>query len=215
MRGTVTGIGVLDKAMAIVDAVEFQPMTASEVAQKLGVNLSTTHRLAMALVEHGLLARDGENRFHAGPRFDTNRLALAARPILAELRDQTAESAQLWIRRGDVRVCQESADATQELRVTLPVGWVLPLAEGGSAGRILSGESTQQEDDGTDPGWIESISQRTVGLASVSAPVRVGEEIVAAICLVAPLPRVTSTPGEQWGKFVAAAADELAALLSR
>lgn len=212
MGVTVTGVGVLDKSMSIVDAVELAPMTASEIAQKLGVNLSTTHRLAMALVEHGLLSRDRDARFSPGIRFDSSRLAVASRPILARLRDRTSETAQLWARRGSSRVCIESAEAPHELRVTLPSGWVLPLAEGGSAGRVLSGEPTRDSGEAS-AGWIESVSQRTVGIASVSAPVHVGDEVLAAICLVAPLPRVASSPGEQWGALVSAAADELAAVL--
>ncbi len=205
---------MLDKSMSIVDAVEFAPMTVSEIAAKLDTNLSTTHRLAMALVAHGLLSRDADGRFSAGIRFDSSRLAVASRPVLARLRDLTSETVQVWARRGDSRVCIESAEAPHELRVSLPSGWVLPLSEGGSAGRVLMGEPVQGAGDAS-PGWIESVSQRTVGLGSVSAPVRVGDEIVAALCLVAPLPRVASTPGQQWGELVAVAADELAALVGR
>lgn len=200
--------------MAIVDAVEFAPKTATEIAQLLEINLSTAHRLAIALSRHGLLSRDDDGRFGIGLRFDMSSIARASRPLLAQLRDETSETAQLWVRRGDTRVCLESADATQELRVTLPPGWMLPIDEGGSAAHILAGEPTLRP-DGTDPGWIEAISERTLGLTSVSAPVHVRGELVAAVCLGMPLPRVESSPGEQWGHLVVAAANELATRLSR
>lgn len=189
-------------------------MTASEIAQKLNSSLSTTHRLAMALVAHGLLSRSHDGRFAPGIRFDSSRLAIAARPALARLRDATSETAQLWARRGDSRVCVEIAEALHELRVFLPSGWLLPLSEGGSAGRVLRGEPTQRA-AATSTGWIESVSQRTVGLGSVSAPVRVGDEIVATVGIVAPLPRIATTPGEQWGDLVVETADELGTLLSQ
>jgi DNA-binding IclR family transcriptional regulator len=211
---TVTGVGVLDKAMSIVDAVEFHPMTATDLAQLLKMNLSTTHRLATALTQHGLVSRGDDGRYGPGVRFDMSNIAWASRPLLTQLRDETSETAQLWVRRGDSRLCLESVDAAQELRVTLPAGWMLPLSDGGSAASVLLNESTQRE-DGTDPGWIEAVSQRTVGLSSVSAPVRVGDKVVAAVCLGVPLPRVQTSPGQQWGDRVVAIANELAQRLSR
>jgi DNA-binding IclR family transcriptional regulator len=199
--------------MSIVDAVEFRPMTATDLSELLGMNLSTTHRLATALTQHGLLARGGDGRYGPGVRFDISNIAWAARPLLTQLRDETAETAQLWVRRGDSRLCLESVDSVQELRATLPVGWMLPLSDGGSAASVLSNEPTRH--DGTDRGWVEAISQRTVGLSSVSAPVRVGNKVVAAVCLAVPLPRVQTSPGHQWGDLVVATANELAGRLSR
>ena len=195
--GRVAEVGVLDKAMAIVDIVELRAMTVSEIARRLDSNLSTTHRLASSMVTHGLLQRDESGRYSPGWRFDTSKLVLASRPFLERLRDQTTETTQLWLKRGDLRVCLASAETVHELRVTRPPGTVLPLAEGGSAARVLEGEIGTADADG--PQWIESISQRTAGISSISAPITNGDQILGAICIVVPLPRVSTTLGDQWG----------------
>jgi DNA-binding IclR family transcriptional regulator len=62
-------------------------------------------------------------------------------------------------------------------------------------------------------GWVESVSQRTVGVASVSAPVLAKGKPVAAVCVVVPLPRVSTTPGEMYGALVVEAATEIGSTL--
>lgn len=63
----------------------------------------------------------------------------AGMPVLRDLRDRTGETAQLWVRRGDERVCLLSADSQHELRAILPPGSRLPLPQG-SSGRVLAGD---------------------------------------------------------------------------
>ena len=47
-------------------------------------------------------------------------------------------------------------------------------------------------------------------MESVMAPVVMGGEPVAAVCVVAPLMRMTTSPGEAFGEPVLAAASEIA-----
>ncbi|CAM02317.1 IclR family transcriptional regulator [Saccharopolyspora erythraea NRRL 2338] len=207
-----TGVGVLDRVVAILDAVEARPMGASELARHLGLAVPTVHRLAAAMVVHGLLFRDAEGRHHVGSRFASTALAAAASPVLEELRRETGETAQVWVPRGDSRVCLACVESTSELRASLPVGTALPLSAKGSAAQALTeepGESSRR--------WFESVSVRTPGLCSVSAPVHYATEIVAAVCVAAPVSRVRAEgPGAQWGALVVAAAERLEeALLSR
>jgi DNA-binding IclR family transcriptional regulator len=205
VTGTITGVGVLDKAVALIDLVERRPMTASDLAREVGMTLSTAHRLAMALTAHGLLRRDPGGVFHVGPRFTVSSLAEIARPVLQQLRAETGETAQLWVRRGDQRVVAASADSDQELRAVLLVGSALPLSAGGSAALVLSDDGGPVHGGGP-PEWVESMSQRTPGLGSVSAPVRQHGEVVAAVCLPAPLARVQPSPGAVYGQSVVRAA---------
>ncbi|WP_460464213.1 IclR family transcriptional regulator [Arthrobacter pigmenti] len=208
MEATVTGVGVLDKGMAIINSVEFGSRSATELARELDMTLPTVHRLAAALVEHGLLRRDAEGRYSVGVRFEMSAMVVAARPLLEDLRDRTQETAQLFARRGENRLCLESVDSGHELRATLPKGRQLPFSDGGSAALVLTGKDVRQQGR-IGRGWIETVSQRTAGLGSVSAPVRLGRQVVAAICLVAPLARLETTPGEQWGDLVVDAANAL------
>jgi DNA-binding IclR family transcriptional regulator len=201
-----TGVGVLDKGMAIVDLCERKPSTGSEIARELEITVPTAHRLAAALVNHGLLQRDPDGRFFLGPRFLTSRMTEYAQPVLARLTREINETSQLWVARGDTRICSASVEADTELRVTLPVGSRLPMADGGSAAAALQNSVGPE-------GWVESISQRTLGVGSVSAPALVHETPVAAVCVIVPIPRVTTTPGQMYGDRVVSAAAEIAAVL--
>lgn len=202
-----TGVGVLDRVVAILDAVERAPMGASELARHLGLSVPTAHRLVAAMVRHGLLRRDAGGRHHIGRRFASSALAGASAPILEELRRVTGETAQLWVLRGEHRLCLVSAESEKELRAAVEVGTLLPLTAQGSAAQVLTAPP-----DSTHAGrrWVESISKRTPGLCSVSAGVRYGGEVVAAVCLAAPTSRVDAAgPGAQYGSLVVAAAEQL------
>ena len=67
---------------------------------------------------------------------------------------------------------------------------------------MLSGETSAA-------GWIESIGEREPGVASVSAPVHVDGQLVAAVSVSGPIERLTRTPGERFGPAVVEAAAAL------
>jgi DNA-binding IclR family transcriptional regulator len=200
MEGIVTGVGVLDKAVAVLDAVERGPRALPELVEATGIPRATAHRLALALVAHGLAGRDAEGRFVLGPRFTAARFAEGARPALEALRDATGESAQLYVQRGAQRLCVASVDSPHELRTSVPVGTLLPL-ERGSAGAVLRGlpEVLRR-------GWAESVAERAPGVASVSAPVRADGVVVAAVCLSGPIERTSTSPGARFAEAVVEAA---------
>ncbi|MCI2416395.1 helix-turn-helix domain-containing protein [Saccharopolyspora sp. K220] len=202
-----TGVGVLDRSVAILDCVERQPMGTSELARTLGLTVSTAHRLASALVAHGLLRRDASGCFHLGSRFATSALAEAARPVLAELCATAGESVQLWVRRADHRLCVVSVESPEELRASQPVGTLNPLPHG-SSGQVLLGE---RNPDGYD--WVESMQARAPGVGSVSAPVRLHGDTIAAVCLSAPIQRLQPSPGQRFGAQVVAAAARIQSAL--
>lgn len=201
-----TGVGVLDRAVAILDCVESRPMGASELARELGLTVSTAHRLASALVAHNLLRRDGAGAFHLGARFATGELAGTARPVLAELQAATRESVQLWVRRADQRLCLVAVDSTEELRAGLPEGSLIPLPAGSAAVVLLGGAGER--------GWAESCAARAPGVGSVSAPVRLHGQTVAAVCLSGPLHRLDPSPGSLFGARVVEAARAVEAALA-
>ena len=70
----------------------------------------------MALEAHRLLARDADGRFVLGPRIGEladalpDPLVAAAEPVLAWVRDECGESAQLYRRDGAERVCVAAAE---------------------------------------------------------------------------------------------------------
>jgi DNA-binding IclR family transcriptional regulator len=114
MRDSLSGVGVLDKAVSVLDALAKEPMALGELSPSTGLPRATAHRIAVALERHRLVGRDADSRFVLGPRLgELHRAALAgrqnlveaARPALTTLRDRTGESAQLYVRDGDERVC--------------------------------------------------------------------------------------------------------------
>lgn len=212
MERTISGVGVLDKSMAVLDAVAEAAgaSTLGDLVAATGMPKPTVHRLAGALEAHGLLRRDGEGRYLLGVRLiglgrsaaDDWPLAEAARPALEALRERTGESVQLYRRDGDNRVCVVSLESPHELRTIVPQGARLPLGVG-SAGRILDGSAAG------DP-WVASAGERAPGVASVSAPVVVGGQLVAAVGISGPLERLGDHPGDRHGEAVRLAAEAIA-----
>lgn len=210
----ISQVGVLDKAMAVIAAIEDGPASLAGLVDQTGLSRATTHRLAVALEQHGLVRRDGEGRFVLGTRLiGLGRLAAhgfplaeRAEPVLVELRDSTGESVQLYVVEGDQRRCLLAFDSPHELRTIVAPGALLPLSAG-SAGRVLSGEPTARR------GWIETVGDRQAGVASVSAPVTDGPDgpVVAALSVSGPIDRIGRSPGRRHGAAVAAAAAALSA----
>ena len=213
----VSGVGVLDKAVAVINACRAEPRSLGDLVAATGLARATAFRLAQALEVHGLLRRDSAGRFTLGlglvalGREAAGRFPLveAAGPVLAALRDRTGESVQLYLRDGDVRRCIVALDSPHELRTIVAVGAVLPLGRG-SAGRLLAG------DPPTRGGWLETVEDRESGVASVSAAVRGLDGVpVAAVCVSGPIDRIGRSPGRRHGSVVVDAARELDGRLPR
>src|SRR5258708_4020280 len=196
--------------MIVLGALEAGPRSLAELVATTGLARATAHRLATALERHGLVARDPQGRFVLGPALGrlgaaaagAPSLAALAAPALEQLRDRTGESVQLYVRRGDERVCVVSLESPHSLRTIVPVGAVLPLPKG-SAGRVLAGQSPNHL------GWVESVEEREAGVASVSAPVvdrRAGARLAAAVSVSGPVQRTSRRPGRRYGAAVRAAA---------
>ncbi len=234
-----TGVGVLDRAVAVLDAVEAGARSFTDIVRVTGFTRSTTHRLLGALETHGLIART-EGTYRLGPR--VLRLAAAAmrevslrdvaRPALERLVRSTGESAQLFVRSGDQRICVNAVESGSELRTIVPVGALLPLTAG-SAGKVLLAWAPDREpllslaepltDRTPSPGqlrrqlaaivrngWAQSAGERQPGVASVSAPV-VGPlgNVVAAVSVSGPVQRLGQRPAVRFAAAVIAAAREV------
>jgi DNA-binding IclR family transcriptional regulator len=212
---SVSGVGVLDKAVTILAALEREPLALAALVEATGISRPTAHRLACALEAHNLVRRDEEGRFALGMRLvalghaasDDLNIVEAARPVLEALRDALGESVQLYVRDGERRVCTLSLESPHGLRTIVALGAALPL-EVGSAGKVLRGVTGPK-------GWAESVGEREEGVASVSAPVvDVAGRIIAAVSVSGPIQRTTKAPGRRYGSAVVAAAREVTELIA-
>ena len=142
-----SGVGVLDKAVLVLNALEAGPASLAQLVQATGLARPTAHRLAVALEHHRIVSRDTQGRFVLGPRLSElstaageDRLLAVAAPVLIQLRDMTGESAQLYRRQGDERVCVAASERASGLRDTVPVGSALPMTAGSAAQILLAWE---------------------------------------------------------------------------
>jgi DNA-binding IclR family transcriptional regulator len=211
--------GVVDRVVAILDALEPGPAARSSLVAATGLPRATAHRLAVALGRHGLVSRDDEGRFVLGLRLialgqaaaDARPLRMLARQALEELRDQTGESVQLYVvepaNGSQERRCILSLQSPHGLRWIVPEGALLPL-DRGSAGHVLA-------EAGAVGPWVASVEEREPGVASGSAPVRApGGAVLAAVSVSGPVERLSRRPGERFGPAVVAAARAVEAQLS-
>ena len=229
--GQSSGVGVLDKAVLVLESAARAPVGLADLVTATGLPRATAHRLAMALQQHRLLVRDESGRWALGSRLSElaqaapDRLLAAAGPVLSRLRDRSGESAQLYRRYGDERVCVAAAEGTSGLRTAVPVGTRLPMTAG-SAAQVLAAWVEPAEFGGLAAdapfgpralaevrrrGWAYSVAQREPGVASVSAPVRARDgRVVAAISVSGPIERLGRRPGPHFAPLVTAAAADLA-----
>lgn len=234
------GVGVLDRSVAVLEAVEGGARTFTDIVEATGLTRPTTHRLLAALESHGFVARVGGLGYQLGPRL--LRLAATAmrelplrdlaHPALERLARITGESAQLFVRSGDRRICVDSVESASELRTIVQVGAALPLTAG-SAGKVFVAwardtdrllahvEAFTERTPGVERlrqqlamarrrGWAESAGEREPGVASVSAPVfgPLGN-VIAVVSVSGPMQRLGPRPGRHHASAVLAAAREI------
>jgi DNA-binding IclR family transcriptional regulator len=228
LANTSTSVQTLDRAVLVIDAVAHQgPCSLADLARVTSLPRPTAHRLAVALEHHNVLARDDAGRFVLGPRLvgwgatAGRGLVDAAQPVLTRLVEETGESAQLYVREGDRRVCVATHERRSGLRDTVPLGAVMPLTKGSGGTVLLAWADDADRFDGVDPshlervrrqGWAQSVGEREAGVASVSAPVRDARgTVVAAISVSGPSDRLSANSGRRLAPAVLAAAEDLSA----
>ncbi|HEV7523546.1 MAG TPA: IclR family transcriptional regulator [Acidimicrobiia bacterium] len=229
MISVTSGIQVLDRAVLVLDTLARQgPCSLADLQRETDLPRPTAYRLAIGLVRHGVLARDAEGRFVLGHRLAAwgavagRGLPDAGRPVLARLGATTGESAQLYVREGNQRVCVAVYERPSGLRDTVPLGAVLPL-ERGSGGKVLLAWAADAAEFAVDRtelaavrkrGWAASVGEREAGVASVSAPVFDGTgSVVAAVSVSGPIDRLGQHPGRRLGGAVRGAAGDLTTAL--
>jgi IclR family acetate operon transcriptional repressor len=207
----------LDRLVAILEDVARRPAPAgaAEVAESMGLPLSTVARLMRQLADEQLLERsERDGRYALGPRLfalaraATSRLHIVerARPVLEQLRDTTGETTSLHVLSGVQRVCLLEVQSQHALRRVVPAGMTSPLAGTATGEVLLAGAAETDRRAAIDAAGLPAAERLALagrldairangyalvddwveGLTGLSAPIAAAERTVAAISISGP-----------------------------
>lgn len=225
---TSVGSGTIERVTAILDALALHgPMNASDAATALGLPRPTLYRTLATLEDLGVVVAAGAGTYALGlrPRLWGERSAATAFSLeraqhtLDALCSRTGESSQLFVREGDARVCIAVSEPAIGLRDSVPLGARLPI-DRGSGGKIFRAFAPPGVARAARPsenelaqirrnGWAESVAERAVGVASVSAPVMHRGTLAAVVSVSGPTARFGTAQRSALSRDVIAAATEL------
>ncbi len=140
------GRSVTSRALGVLDAFDggHPRLTLSEVAERSGTPLTTTHRLLADLVAWGALSRRPDGRYEIGRKlWDLGLLApvqlelrQVAAPFLLDVHTATRDTVHLAVREGLRALYVERISGRESVPVVSQVGSRLPLHATG-VGKVL------------------------------------------------------------------------------
>lgn len=237
---------VLQKIRQVLECftISRPELSLQQITRATGLPASTSQRLVHNLVREGFLDRD-EDRYRIGlglvrwsaPGTVSLDLVQLTRSVLRELRDETGETACLYVRDGAFRTVVSLAESRNVVARMFRVGMVMPL-HAGSAGKVFMAfdptarsaavshglarhtEHTIIDIDSLDAhlgqirrdGYATSFEERDLGASSISAPVwdNLGE-LTAVIGIGAPTQRLGAADVDRFRPLVLRAAAEASA----
>ena len=203
---------LLVHALAVLRAFAASPggLTLREMGLRADLPQAVVRRVVPVMEEADLLWAQPDGGYRLGLELFSlaaqvawvDRLRVLARPVLTQLRDSTRETANLAVLDGDLAIYVEQVESRQALRY------------GGWLGRRISLEGTALGAALRDPGVVH-VADGAVeeGVMAIACGVE-GTFPPAAVSLLAPSWRVERWGTESAGRLVAAAARQLAELLS-
>jgi DNA-binding IclR family transcriptional regulator len=145
-RSGTPGRSVTSRALAVLDAfgTDAPRLTLSEVAERSGTPLTTTHRLLAELTDWGALSRRSDGRYEIGRKlWDLGLLApvqselrQVAAPFLSDVHTTIRDTVHLAVRDGLSALYVERISGRESVPVVSQVGSRLPLHATG-VGKVL------------------------------------------------------------------------------
>ncbi len=218
------GVIAVDRAIDLLNAFQWgdDGLSLAELASRTGLHKTTILRLAVSLQAAGMLARSPGGEFRLGANIlklsailrASQRLDREALPFLTTLAEECRESASLFIRDAEARICLVRVEAEQSVRDS--ARRLLPLAlDDTSSGLVLRG----MEGDWVGPADSPFRPIFTSGVtdpqtASLSAPVFDAEgDIAGSMTVSGPAYRLTADVARQHAPKLAAQAEAFSASL--
>ena len=242
----------IEKAIDILFCFDGQQsqLRLTDISDKLGLHKSTAHRMLSLLKKKGLIVSSPNNQLYSlGPGIvelawvvlRQQDLRSICHPYLERLRQMTNETASLYTRIGDKRVCIEELESSQHIKYAQTVGLTAPLHVG-APGKALLAFLPQAELDNllmelpltamtpstlSDPerlrtelaithmrGYAISMGERSPGASAVAAPIwDWSSRPIAAIGVLGPSQRLTLETLQELGPHVRQVAQEVSTAL--
>ncbi|MES5099995.1 IclR family transcriptional regulator [Agrobacterium sp. BA1120] len=199
MPGNSSGVAAVERAVSMLEAftdVDYA-LTLGELARRTELDKSTVLRIARSLAKSSMLVRNEDASWRLGPKLvrlgglyqSTFKSSTVVEPLLAQISDESGESAAVYIKEGDVRVCLHRHDSTQSIRHSARVGDTMPL-DRGAPGRVIlafTGVSGKIYDDIRAQGFHVTIGERDPQVASIAVPIyREGQALFGSLALTGP-----------------------------
>lgn len=197
----------VDRAIDLLGAVtQDVPLSLADAARAADLPASTALRLLRSLEAGGLVARDDDGLFRAGPRlirlgahaFSREPLVALSRAPMQEVARRTGESVYLAVPdTSATAVYLAIVEGTHSVRHTNWVGRTVPL-EGTAVGLALRGEVPAG-------GHVRKASSVEEDVTALCAPVLAAGSPVAALSLLVPAYRCTDELAEDCAAALVAA----------
>lgn len=245
-----TRIQSLDRALDVLDHIAAQGgLTLSEIATALDQSPATIYRILTTLALRGMAETDpvsqtwhvGPGAFRVGSAFlRRSSLVERARPVMRILMEQTGETANLGVEKGDEVLFLSQVETHETIRAFFPPGTLSPLHSSGIGKALLSAATPDRVTrlmaqtptaftpntitdadamldnlaDARACGFAHDDEERTIGMRCLAAPILdVHGEAVAGISVSGPTHRLTQDRITDTGARVAEAATALSRAL--
>jgi DNA-binding IclR family transcriptional regulator len=157
------GSQTLLRGLDVLEAVAEGPIALAELARNLGLNRSTTHRLASALVERRYLTFIPRLGYSLGPKLiqlgfnaqDDIDVVRLARPHIEALATATEDTVHLGIREGDRALYLDKIPGQRRVDISSRIGERQPLTSTGLGKALLLDEE--------DAGWSNLFKREQSG----------------------------------------------------
>jgi DNA-binding IclR family transcriptional regulator len=239
------GSQAVDRAAALLAAVveSAQPRSFTSLVDELGLAKSTTSRLLQALERNRLVHRDRAGCFRPGVLFSAyaareqtvRDLVELVRPSLERLAEETGETVNLSVPRGEGIIQVAQIDSRYLLGATNWVGVEVPphcsalgkVFYAFGRLRIPSGP-LERRTPATIPtierlerelvevrrrGWAVAWEELELGLVAIAAPVRTADGVVGAVSVSAPTARLPRSRVHAVGALLVAQTAEVSSQL--
>jgi IclR family acetate operon transcriptional repressor len=228
----------VENALLVMETLaSVQPIGVSALARLVDLDKNAVQRILITLGHAGWI-RQGDSgewqitsrAFQIGTRY-TAGLRDAARPHLEVLQHDTGETVLLMAREGLSMVVVDAIDSAHALRMTVPIGTVVPLSAAGAFDTFLS-DADQEHLVNVQPmaGRPRTLSKRAIANvraagfyvlddmypSSMAAGAPVFSEHnapIASVTVVGPRARVSKPMAHHFGELAAATAAAIGASL--